>query len=88
MSLICVVKRGIAEYPDKRTLFRPSEEYPEYLFRGEVSKEENPVYDMVREGLRMLGLDTEHAGQPSWNPFGGTVAPGNTVVIKPNLVLH
>lgn len=88
MSLICVVKRGIAEYPGKRTLFRPSEEYPEYLFRGEVSKEENPVYDMVREGLRMLGLDGEHAGQSSWNPFGGIVAPGNTVLIKPNLVLH
>lgn len=88
MSLVCVVKRAIGEYPDKKALFRPSVEYPEYLFRGDISKEENPVYDMVREGLAMLGLDAENIGQPCWNPFGGTVEPGNTVLIKPNLVLH
>jgi uncharacterized protein (DUF362 family) len=41
---------------------------------------------MVREAFRMLGLDAGRFGTKDWNPLGALIKPGNTVVIKPNLV--
>jgi uncharacterized protein (DUF362 family) len=34
-----------------------------------------------------MGLDTEHYGSSRWNPLGQYIKPGQTVLIKPNLVL-
>ena len=34
--------------------FHPSKKYPEYS--GELSSEENPAYDGVREALELLGV--------------------------------
>lgn len=68
--------------------FSPAESYPEYPFRdvaGELSVV-NHAYAAVRESLQLLGLDAEHFGQPDWDPLGGIVRPGDTVVLKPNLV--
>jgi uncharacterized protein (DUF362 family) len=36
--------------------------------------------------LELLGLDIEQYGSRGWNPLGGLVQPGDTVVIKPNFV--
>jgi uncharacterized protein (DUF362 family) len=33
-------------------------------------------------------MDAARAGTPAWNPLGEIVRPGETVVIKPNLVSH
>lgn len=88
MNTICIVKEAVKEYPDKAEKFRPSQMYPEYFFKKEISRQENVVYDMIRRGFVMLGLDAAHIGKSEWNPLGEIVKPGNRVLLKPNLVLH
>jgi uncharacterized protein (DUF362 family) len=44
------------------------------------------VYTGVRTALELLGMDAENAGKPTWNPFRRMVQPGQSTVIKPNLV--
>jgi uncharacterized protein (DUF362 family) len=46
----------------------------------------NPVYEAVEAMFRSLGLDAGRAGSPEWNPLGDLIAPGDSVVVKPNLV--
>lgn len=88
VNSICIVREMVKEYPGKAEKFRPSQMYPEYFFGEEISSEENVVYDMIRRGFTMLGLDASHIGKPKWNPLGEIIKPGNTVLLKPNLVLH
>lgn len=80
--------RGMA-YPSPEFLFRPCVAYPEYPFsKKEVSPAQNSVYEGVRRLLALSGLDCENYGTSAWNPLGKYVAPGNRVLIKPNLVMH
>ncbi len=65
--------------------YRPSEKYPEYMWE-EVSGS-NAVYDSVREALHIQGWDAVHYGTKLWNPFGDIISEGDTVLIKPNLVM-
>ena len=88
MNKICIVRKEQACYPGKEMEFRPHTAYPEYLFPADLSGEKNDVYEMVRDGLFMLGLDEENYGKKEWNPLGSYVHPGDTVLIRPNLVLH
>ena len=67
--------------------FRPSKKYPEYIF-SEISVSENFIYDAVRESFLMMGLDSEHYGMEQWNPLSQFVKSGDTVLIKPNMVMH
>ena len=78
---------GTTRYPVLAP-YHPSEAYPEYPF-GEacVARHDNPVYRAVRELLAALGLDQERFGTADWNPLSGMVAPGGTVLLKPNLVI-
>lgn len=77
-----------SEYP-KDYYYRPSEEYPEYPFKNfGISSEKNKVYQMIRNMFYELGLDKEHYNTPDWNPLVDYIVPGNTVLIKPNLVFH
>jgi uncharacterized protein (DUF362 family) len=46
----------------------------------------NPVYEAVEALLRGLGLDRARAGTAAWNPLGDLIAPGDHVIVKPNLV--
>jgi uncharacterized protein (DUF362 family) len=46
----------------------------------------NPVYEAVEALFKALGLDRGRAGAPEWNPLGDLIAPGDRVIIKPNLV--
>src|SRR5262249_48493031 len=48
----------------------------------------NAAYAMVRDALRQLRLDAANFGQPTWNPLGELISPGQRVLIKPNFVLH
>lgn len=75
------------EYPESKWSFSPSKAYPEYQY-GEIADEENTVYDSVRRILIDMGYDKQHAGSSDWNPLGFLVKPGQTVLIKPNMVLH
>lgn len=71
-------------YPDEPP-FHPSEPYPETA-QGEVSSIENPVYRGVRELFRLHGFDLSNYGSQQWNPLGHIINPGDTVLIKPNLI--
>jgi uncharacterized protein (DUF362 family) len=65
--------------------FHPPAEITESLF-AEHSVEPNAAYLGVRECFRLAGLDSEHYGTKQWNPLGGLIRPGETVLLKPNLV--
>lgn len=75
-----------AVYPSNEWSFSPSQHYPEYP-HTEIAKEENKVYEMIREGFASLGFDKENYGTPLWNPLGSIIKPGQTVLLKPNWVI-
>jgi uncharacterized protein (DUF362 family) len=69
--------------------FHPPDLYPELRSAGFADTcSGNLVYAAVRDTLMMLGLDGQNFGTPHWNPLGGYIRLGDTVVIKPNFVLH
>lgn len=78
------VHRGAPSYPASPP-FHPSERFPEYG-DGPLATEPNAAYAAVREALRLLGLDAARHGTAGWNPLGTLVRPGDTVVLKPNLI--
>ena len=82
-----LLHRKTRGYPSKIYNFSPSIGYPEYLFE-EISCEPNETYDMVRELLHDASLDEEHFGRPEWNPLGKFIKHGDTVLLKPNWVMH
>lgn len=49
--------------------------------------EENQIYGAVRRCLQDCGLDVDRVGTAYWSPFSSMLSRGDTVVIKPNLVL-
>lgn len=86
ISLVSIIKTDSYVYPDAHMLFRPDTAYAEYPFK-ETAVEMNSVYAAVREAMYALELDTEHYGTAQWNPLGKIIVPGNTVLLKPNLVM-
>jgi uncharacterized protein (DUF362 family) len=67
--------------------FSPGVAWPEYgRVCGVPGDRVNEVYRTVRESLRLLGLDAGRYGSDGWNPLGGWIRPGDTVVLKPNFV--
>lgn len=88
-KLIFLEERDVYQYPENSPLFHPSVKYPEYPFGDAcISSTDNEVYDMIRESFLGLDLDKEHFGTSEWNPLGDIIHPGDTVVIKPNMVKH
>ena len=83
-----LVQCGVASYEGLDPPFSPSEKYPElpFLKKETLSRTTNRVYAGVRRLLEDMGLDRAHAGTEGWNPLGDLVGPGQTVVMKPNLV--
>lgn len=74
-------------YPEEGP-FNPNCDYPEYPFSGRGGIDSsNHVYGAVRQTLRLLGMDAARYGTREWNPFGGLIHPGNTVLLKPNAVV-
>lgn len=86
MNEVAVVQVRRAEYP-KTAPFNPSEDFPEYPFKGRISSENNYVYKGVRELFYKLGLHREAWNTKAWNPLSEVIEPGMTVVLKPNFVL-
>lgn len=66
--------------------FHPDTAYPELPFT-EVSAHPNHPYQLLRKLLERLGLDQPHQGTAQWNPLGGLIQPGQTVLLKPNFVI-
>ena len=85
-NFVYVMKTEVCEYPSSAP-FNPSERYPEYPFDGQLCSE-NAIYSNVRKLLFEMGMDKGNFGTASWNPFGDFIAPGDTVLIKPNMVFH
>lgn len=44
-------------------------------------------YEMIKDGLLLLGFDKGNANSSSWNPFKELIKKGMTVLIKPNMVM-
>ena len=70
-------------YPDGAP-FHPGQSYPEYSLG--TTGPENRVYEAVRNLFLHAGLDAAHQGTRDWNPLRDIIHPGNTVLLKPNLV--
>src|SRR4051794_22380922 len=81
---VAVYRAPAPDYPDAPP-FSPGERYPEAPF-GDISSGPNEAYRAVRECLALAGLDRANAGTSAWNPLGGIVRRGDTVLLKPNLV--
>ncbi len=82
-----VVWRGEdAEYAHQAP-FSPSRCYPEYSF-GDKSSETSFAYEAVRGCFHLAGLDAAQFGRAEWNPLGELINPGETVLLKPNMVHH
>lgn len=79
--------RDCFQYPSEKYGYAPSVKYPEYCWE-DIAQERNEVYDMVRSTLHLYGLDQENFETPAWNPLGDIIKPGDTVLIKPNWVMH
>jgi uncharacterized protein (DUF362 family) len=75
---------GIPSYPSVPP-FHPPVEASDCIF-PERSHEDNPAYAGVSECFRLAGLDPSSYGTPQWNPLVGLIRPGETVLLKPNLV--
>lgn len=91
-TAVYIRKTGVFSYPDKPP-YNPDRLYPEYPFSAEAlyrQKQgyENPVYENIRLLLYEMGLDSVNFGQPCWNPLKEYIRPGDTVLLKPNIVLH
>jgi uncharacterized protein (DUF362 family) len=80
-----VVWQGDAAYYPNQPPFAPSCVYPEYGF-GAAGSELNAAYDAVRSCFRIAGLDSYNFGNAEWNPLADLIRPGETVLLKPNMV--
>ncbi len=81
---VAVVRATAPCYPQSAP-FHPDTRYPESPF-DEVGTEPNPAYEAVRRALRIAGFDADRYGSGDWNPLGFLISPGDTVLLKPNLV--
>lgn len=81
---VVAVVRGDGHYHENPP-FHPSGSVPECPFSGRSPG--NPAYELVRSALHRLGWDAGNFGTAGWNPLAALVRPGDTVLLKPNLVV-
>ena len=77
---------GMEAYADLMAPFDPDSRYPE-LGGSYATASNNFVFQGFRDFLRLMGWDAGRFGAREWNPFGSFIQPGQTVLIKPNLVV-
>ena len=80
-----VINRGEDQRYAKQAPFHPAQPYPEYAF-VDTASESNPAYEAVRGCFHIAGLDAAHFGTKEWNPLQELMRPGETVLLKPNMV--
>jgi uncharacterized protein (DUF362 family) len=83
---VAVHKQGAARYSNNPP-YDPPDSYPEYQLEAGPDPA-NETYRSIRGSFILLGLDKEHCGRPNWNPLGRLINPGETVLLKPNLIAH
>jgi len=74
-------------YP-KKSPYLPCCIFEEYPFDDKRTDAANEVYSSLRRLLKLLDLDAENFNTKRWNPLGSIIRPGETVLLKPNLVKH
>ncbi len=85
---VYIRKLNYSEYPQTPP-FNPNRCYPEYPFKGDKNFDySNQVYESIRNLLFDMGLDKENYDSVNWNPFSSFIKSGDTVLVKPNMVLH
>jgi len=82
---VAIIKVATGEIYPAIMPFHPDANYPEYEF-FRLSTERNAAYQAVRECFHLAGLDASQYGTQDWNPLGELISPGETVLLKPNLV--
>lgn len=77
-----------AEYPEAP--YHPPLLYPELqdLLNNSEIDPKNEVYACIRQIFFDLKADASHFGTREWDPLKDIVAPGDKVILKPNLVFH
>lgn len=83
-QVVAAIKTA-SRYPD-RVPYSPDQYFPELPFDDVAPDKSNHVYTAVRNLLYRLGLDKRNYGKQSWNPLGEIIHPGNSILIKPNMV--
>lgn len=73
-----------SDYP-RQAPFSPAHPYPESGF-GDSGAEPNASYEAVRGCFQTAGLDAARFDTPDWNPLQDLIHPGETVLLKPNMV--
>ena len=69
--------------------FDPPIAYEELMsWQKKNLNESNKVYAHVRRCMENMGFDKSNIGGKNWNPLSDVISQGDTVVIKPNLVMH
>lgn len=81
---VAVWQSDYSTYPEQAP-FHPSKNYPEYSLELDA-REENHVYDAIRNLFHLYGLDDENYGKPEWNPLKQFINKDDKVLLKPNLV--
>jgi uncharacterized protein (DUF362 family) len=82
---VAIYKSRKKNYPNIPP-FHPQHIYPEYPYSAQSKDKNNYVYSAVRSALILLGLDNDNVDTKLWNPLKTIVNPGDTVLIKPNLI--
>jgi uncharacterized protein (DUF362 family) len=86
MSRVSILLSPKLSYPASADL-SPHERYPEYAF-PDLAIEKNPIYEGVRELLRMSEVDHADYGSPQWNPLGRWIGRGDRIFVMPNFVTN
>jgi uncharacterized protein (DUF362 family) len=84
--LVAVHEDHTQKYPAEPP-FNPPKRYRELTFIEDIDAS-NSAYESVRSAFGLLGYDLEHSGTERWNPLGWLISPGDTVMLKPNMVAH
>lgn len=84
---VVVISDPSVSYPTAPP-FRPGVNYPELRGKYRESNKVNKVFCLFREAMLKLGLDAERYSSKEWDPFSHFIKPGQSVLIKPNLVRH
>lgn len=88
-----MTKNQVAVYRQSEACYsnKPPYNSPRFLPESPLDTEpdtQNIVYESIRNALHLLRLDEKNFNKPNWNPLQSLINPGETVLIKPNLIAH
>ena len=83
-----IYKQDSFSYSERPPYFPPAI-FREYPFKedGRMDRR-NKLYASMRQVFKSLELDLKNFDTEQWNPFGSFIFPGDTVLLKPNMVKH